>query len=354
MQYWPEGTIDKIRKGYYSAVYFDRTRTILLKENNRRKVTMQIFQRQDGSVLCGIGEVLKLLKEGAGFYQEGRWVNMFSELEIHNLRDGDPISRGESVMHITGPYVYFAHLESLYLGILARSTLIATNTRKAVSAAQHKPVIFFADRFDHFLNQEGDGYAAHIGGVSGVCTRAQNAWFDGDPNGTIPHALIAVNDGDAVTAGRQFAKHFPDKRLIVLVDFQNDCVGTALTVAHGLGSLLWGVRLDTSGDMVDIAFKNPKSIDTVYGVNPQLVKNVREALDTAGFRNVKIVVSGGFTADKITRFEQEHVPVDAYGVGSALLKGNNDFTADIVRVEGKPMAKAGREYRPNERFHVMS
>ena len=35
------------------------------------------------------------------------------------------------------------------------------------------------------------------------------------------------------------------------------------------------------------------------GVNPRLVENVREALDREGFKNVKIVVSGGFDADRI-------------------------------------------------------
>jgi nicotinate phosphoribosyltransferase len=42
--------------------------------------------------------------------------------------------------------------------------------------------------------------------------------------------------------------------------------------------------------------------------------------------------------------------VDAYGVGSALRRGENDFTADVVRVDGVPRAKAGREERPNPRL----
>ena len=36
------------------------------------------------------------------------------------------------------------------------------------------------------------------------------------------------------------------------------------------------------------------------------------------------------------------MPVDAYGVGSSLLRGQNDFTADVVRVDGRPVAKVGR------------
>src|SRR5205823_12522804 len=83
---------------------------------------------------------------------------------------------------------------------------------------------------------------------------------------------------------------------------------------------------------------------------PQLVWNVRGALDKEGFRFVKIVVSGGFTVEKIRQFEEEDVPVDMYGVGSSLFQGRFDFTADVVRVEGKPVAKVGRSYRPNPRL----
>jgi nicotinate phosphoribosyltransferase len=77
---------------------------------------------------------------------------------------------------------------------------------------------------------------------------------------------------------------------------------------------------------------------------------VRSALDEAGHQRVKIVVSGGFTAGRIREFERNGVPVDSYGVGSSLLRGSNDFTADVVLVEGKPCAKVGRGYRPNERL----
>jgi len=73
-------------------------------------------------------------------------------------------------------------------------------------------------------------------------------------------------------------------------------------------------------------------------------------LDREGFNKVKIVVSGGFYPEKIKKFREEKVPVDAYGVGSAIVHGENDFTADIVMVEGKPMAKVGREYKENNKL----
>jgi nicotinate phosphoribosyltransferase len=80
------------------------------------------------------------------------------------------------------------------------------------------------------------------------------------------------------------------------------------------------------------------------------VHKVRDALDADGFEHVAIVASGGFTVEKIEAFEREAVPVDAYGVGSSLIRGENDFTADIVLCDGRPAAKVGRRFRPNPRL----
>ena len=87
-----------------------------------------------------------------------------------------------------------------------------------------------------------------------------------------------------------------------------------------------------------------------HGVTPELVKNVRTALDNAGFSSVRIVASGGFDVNKILQFEKDRVSVDAYGVGSALMRGNFDFTADVVKLNDQPMAKVGRKYRDNHRL----
>jgi nicotinate phosphoribosyltransferase len=81
---------------------------------------------------------------------------------------------------------------------------------------------------------------------------------------------------------------------------------------------------------------------------------VRDALDNDGFEHVKIVVSGGFTIEKIIEFEEKSVPVDAYGVGSSLIRGSNDFTADIVLTDGRPSAKIGRKYKPSPRLELVT
>jgi nicotinate phosphoribosyltransferase len=336
--------VERMRDGYYSDKYFVRTRDLLERSGRRPVVVMQVFQKQ-AAWLGGVDEAIAVLRT---CLTEGyRW----EDLEVCALRDGDFVEPGETVMLITGPYTAFAHLETIYLGVIARRTRVATNTRMVVEAAWPKPVMFFPARFDHWLVQTGDGYAAHIAGAIGVSTDAQASWWGSSGIGTVPHGLIAAFDGNTVAATLALAAQMPsDVNIITLVDFDNDCVGTSLAVARALGPRLAGVRLDTSESMVDTSVIPQMGAFDPRGVNPQLVRNVRAALDAAGFGNVRITVSGGFDPIKIRRFESEGVPVDSYGVGSSLFGGRFDFTADIVRVNGKPLSKAGRSYRPNSRL----
>src|SRR5260370_33737444 len=127
----------------------------------------------------------------------------------------------------------------------------------------------------------------------------------------------------------------PAIRLIPLVDFDNDCVGPSLRVARALGKRLYGVRLDTSETLVDKSVIPQMGTFKPTGVNPQLVRNVRQALDAEGFPQVKIVVSGGFTVEKIRLFEKQKIPVDVDGVGSSLFQGRCGFTDEYVRHGGK-------------------
>ena len=223
-------------------------------------------------------------------------------------------------------------------------------------AANGKPIIFMPARHDHHRVQTGDGYAAYVAGAMpgteiGVTSDAQASWWGGRGVGTVPHSLIAAYGGDTVLAATKFAEWAPaDLHITVLVDFENDSVATALAVADALGPKLWGVRLDTSGQLVDRSLWEEMGDFDPRGVNERLVRKVRAALDAAGHAGVRIVASGGFSVEKIEEFERRGVPVDAYGVGSSLIRGENDFTADIVVADGRPSAKVGRRLRPNPRL----
>jgi nicotinate phosphoribosyltransferase len=343
--------VDRIREGYYSDAYFNYTKELLELEGRDPVVTMQVFQRQE-SILGGIDEAIAILRRCAGTRTpDGGWEDGWARLEVEALHEGDAVAPWETVLTITGPYALFAHLETVYLGCLARRTLVMRNVHDVVQAARGKPILFFPARHDHWLVQTGDGWAAHVAGVIGVSTDAQASWWGGRGVGTVPHGLIAAYGGDTVAAAEAFARRFGDEmNVTVLVDFDNDTVATALDVARALGSRLWGVRLDTSDKLADASLVRSMGEDAPTGVAPELVRLVREELDAAGFPGVRIVVSGGFTVQRISAFEEAGVPADSYGVGSSLLRGSNDFTADVVLVDGKPCAKVGRQYNPSPRL----
>jgi len=316
--------VERIREGYYSDVYFNRTVDVLKADTRHPHVLMQVFQKNQ-AVVGGMDEAIAIVKLCS---------EDFSQLRVHALYDGDEAAPWETTMTIEGDYSLFARLETVYLGVLSRRTKVATNVRRVVEAANGKQIMFFPARHDHHLVQTGDGYAAHVSGAIGVSTDAQASWWGGRGIGTVPHGLIAAYDGDTVLAARKYAEY--------------------MEPTANLKDRLWGVRLDTSETMVDLSVQKLMGDFDPRGVNPQLCRLVRQALDREGFEHVKIVASGGFNVAKIERFERERVPVDAYGVGSAFFQGTYDFTADVVMVEGRPNAKAGRRYRPNPRLEAVT
>lgn len=343
--------VEKMRSGYYADQDLSRAQQVLLRDGHHPHVLMVVYQRQD-VIVCGTDEAIAILKLCCGHPDPGgAWVSGWEQLQVLSLYDGERAAPYEPVMTIEGDYALFAQLETDYLGVLSRRTRVATNTSAVVEAAGGKPVLFFPARFDHHLVQTGDGYAAYISGALGVGTDAQGAWWGRPGVATAPDSLIACYGGDTVQTAVRFAEHLePEVDLIVSVDFENDCVETALAVARRLGRRLWGVRLSTDETMVDRSLLEQMGQFPPAGVNPQLVWNVRQALDQAGFAYVKIVVADDFAPAKIRHFEDAGVPVDAYAVGRCLLRGDFAYYADVVQVDGTPCAQAGLHYHPNDRL----
>src|SRR5213596_1915225 len=74
--------VEKMREGYYSDKYFVRTRELLLKDDHRPCVTMQVF-RKAHALLRGIDETIAILT-----LCSTEWP----ELEVYALYDGDEIA----------------------------------------------------------------------------------------------------------------------------------------------------------------------------------------------------------------------------------------------------------------------
>ncbi|ETX02974.1 MAG: nicotinate phosphoribosyltransferase [Candidatus Entotheonella factor] len=415
---------ERMRRGWYSDHYFNNTTLILstLAAQDYRfegqcpdlsaqgvevanidvgniEVDMQYFTRREPfSIVAGVDHALAILKLGTGYVDDrGEFINTYDQLEIDAVHDGDKVMPWEPVLRVRGRYRDFAVLETPTLGALARRTRIATNVYQTLRAANGKPILFFPARFDIHEAQPGDGYAYRIAvevwnreqhdnlGMF-ISTEAQGDWWGEKGGGTVAHAYLLCFLRDTAEAMLQFAKVIPaDVNRVVLVDVNNDCVDDSVKTATAMFQryrelidagqpdeasryVLFGVRPDTSGNMIDQSVVPLGDAKLDCGVNPRLVYNLRQALDGLAdrlelpsdwqdrarqyFRQIQIVATGGFNPQRIAQFEAMGVPVNIYGVGSYLFEGeNNDFTADVVRVkiEGQwyDMAKVGRQARHN-------
>ncbi len=311
----------EILSGDSADVYFARAETILAEEGLDPLVTMEVFTRQDG-VLCGIDEARNLL----GHVLAGADP---AETCLEALKDGDVIGPKEIVLRIQARYRQFGLYETAFLGMLAQSTGWATAARRCVEAAAPEPVISFGARHVHPDITDVLDYAAIVGGCVGASTPAGARLAGLAPTGTMPHSLVLIF-GDTVDAAVAFDRHVdPDVPRIVLVDTFKDEAEEALRVAQALGDRLYGVRLDTPSER--------------GRVTPDLVHEVRARLDQAGFRHVKVTVSGGLTPDRIRFFKEAGAPVDSYAVGTFISGATPiDFTGDIKEIDGRPIAKRGR------------
>jgi nicotinate phosphoribosyltransferase len=325
--------VQELRRGYLSDIYFWREKITLEDHNLHPEVTMQIFQKKE-AVLCGVDEAIAVLKLAAGKYTDyDTAYKLFDQLI--DLKD---TARRQ-----------FIGNHNVYLKTIEQKMEVSRQLDELWQSGYDQLNVIPA-RFDHWAVQGGDGYAAHIGGATGVSTDAQAQWWGAKASGTVPHALIAAVGGDTVKAVTLFGETYPEVALVALVDFDNDCVGTSLKCCEALGDRLWGVRLDTSESLVDKSIVPQMQNFKPIGVTPRLVEITRQTLDKNGFGHVKIIVSGGFDPDKIVEFEKRHVPVDVYGVGNYLMRGVNAFTADIVQRAGEACAKIGRKFNPNDRL----
>ncbi len=422
---------ERIKYGWFSDEYLNNTQRILaslaeseylfgnnesdLKDVDTSKVEigniiveMQFFtRRKPFSVVVGVDEALAILKTSTGYVEDGNFINTYENLEVEAVHDGDIVrydgnpENVEPILKIRGRYRDFAHLETVLLGVVSEPTRIATNVYNTLHAAGGKDVLFFPARFAHYKMQGAHGYAHSVAveTYNRICTKKvntfvstheQGAWWGGKGGGTVAHATIASFLGNTAETMMQFSNIMPvTTPRIALVDFHNDCVEESLAVMEKMFNKYWeyhlkgdednkkkfqlyGVRPDTSGNMIDKCIEQPTSKED-FGVNAKLVWRLRKAIDNAYIlwteevscsdllakkkkvakefcQKVKIIVTGGFTIDKIEMFEKLGVPADIYGVGSSLLTNdkdsNNDYTADVVGVNiaGKwhQLSKVGR------------
>ncbi|MEW5772743.1 MAG: nicotinate phosphoribosyltransferase [Thermodesulfobacteriota bacterium] len=351
----------------YTDAYFLRAREILAGEGLNPRVTMQVFIRDGPGQAAGLEEAAAALAAFTPLARRGG--------SVHGLPEGAEYAPKETLMRIEGPIQDFIELETLYLGILSAAATLANGepapdpdavlarARAIRELAPDKRIMYFGSRHWRWDLDEALSRAAVQGGFD-ACSTDAGARAAGLPGGvgTIPHALVLcmahAHGRERATAESTLAFHRhvdPAAPRIALVDTFCREIDDTLACARRLGRDLWGVRLDTAGEAM--AQGSPAFDGRRYwtgpGVTVELTRAVRRALDESGFGHVRIVLSSGFgSLEKLAAFreaeERSGRLFDALGVGG--LYESRAATADIVRVEGRPLAKTGRVDSPNPRL----
>ncbi|WP_343089293.1 nicotinate phosphoribosyltransferase [Methanocalculus natronophilus] len=301
---------DLIQNGGCTDVYFLRSQAVLEKAGVNPHVVLEVSVASLPSgfgILAGLDSVLELFS--------GKPVT------VSSLPEGSIFFEGEPVMVIEGFYQDIARFETALLGFLCHASGIATAAAHVVSLAAGRPVYSFGSRRQHPAIAPMIERAAWIGGVAGVSNTAAP---DGIPlAGTMPHAFVLSFDTPE-SAWAAFAEYAdPDVPRIMLCDTLSDEKAEALAAAR-IGCS--AVRLDT-----------PRSR---RGDIRSIIDEVRWELDTHGYQDVQIFLSGGVTAPDVAALADI---VDAFGVGGAIANAPViDFSADIVEKNTLAIAKRGR------------
>ncbi len=308
---------DKIKANRTTDVYFVRTVQILRAKGINKRVKMEVFLKNlpdnyPWGIFVGLEDVLHLF--------EG------DPVDIYALPEGSVFYAGEPVMTIEGNYVDFAERETAMLGLICQASGVATKSARITKLAKGKSVVHFGARRMHPAITPMIDRAAYIGGMDGVATLAGAEAIGKKPIGTMPHALMLVV-GDTLEAAKMFDEVISeDVPRIVLIDTFMDEKFESIRVAEEMGKKLSGIRLDTPGSR--------------KGNFRKIVEEVRWELDIRGYHNVKILVSGGIDEESVKELADV---VDSFGVGTSVSNAKTfDFSADIVEVEGKPIAKRGK------------
>ncbi|MBC7218535.1 MAG: nicotinate phosphoribosyltransferase [Hadesarchaea archaeon] len=318
-------TDEEIKKGETTDIYFVRTTQVLkAKGLDGKRVVAEVTtaglpEGWPWGVLCGLDEVATLF--------EGCPVDVYTIPEGTIFRPQDHSGNRLPVIVIEGPYGSFCELETPLLGLICQASGVATMAARLRKLAWKKLLVSFGIRRVHPALSPMIDRAAYLGGFDGVSSLSGAKKIGKEPMGTMPHALIVVF-GDQVKAWKAFDEVISRRvNRVALIDTYFDEKAEAIMAAEALGKNLWGVRLDTPSSR--------------RGNFAEIIKEIRWELDIRGYRQVKIVVSGGINDRNIT--ELVKAGVDGFGIGTSLSNAPTiDFAMDIVEMDGKPVAKRGK------------
>lgn len=238
------------------------------------------------------------------------------QADIYSVKEGEIVFPNMPIASVRGNIIEAQLTETLLLNLLNLPSLIATKAvRMRLVAGEEIVLTDFGLRRAHALGAIHASRASVVGGFNSTSNVYSGFKYDIKATGTMAHSFVQSYD-EELTAFRRFAEARPEK-CVLLVDTYDTLqsgVPNAIKVAKEMeerGQKLMGIRLD-SGDLGYMA------------------KESRKMLDEAGLDYVKILASNKIDEHVIKSLLEQGAPVDAFGVGTALLTGQPDAALDGV------------------------
>ncbi len=226
--------------------------------------------------------------------------------DIRGYREGELFFPGSPVLEVEGTFAEAVILETIVLSILNYDSAIATAASRMSTAADGKPLIEMGSR----RTSEGSGVAAaraaFIAGFAATSNLEAGRTWGIPTRGTSAHSFTLLHDSEEDAFRAQVEAFGTDTTLLIDTFDIPSAVDTAIRVA---GPSLGAVRID-SGDL------------------PSLVRSVRAQLDALGATATKIVVTNDLNENTIASLRG--APVDAFGVGTAVVTGSGAPAAGMV------------------------
>ena len=348
---------------YFTDKYFSYTKEVSEKKGLDPWVDIQVFIRKGPGKLGGMQEAVDLIaKSGIEYVNGNVWA----------LKDGQRYKPNETIMLIQVPIQLIVEWETVYLGVISAGTTranggsdpvsmdISDRMERIVKLVGDRPVYYFGARHWHYEDDAFISKLAFNGGAVGCSTDAGGKYVDQKGLGTMPHVLPIVL-GSTCKAAAAFHNTIDEKvKRVILADTFNREISDSIESIEWLyeNESCWGdeylknnppgIRLDTCGENIGETCHYGK------GVTIELARNLRLALDHAGYQDSPITLSSGFgNPEKVRRFVEAEKALgirlfDSLGVGQ-LWEGRS-ATADIVKINGRLCSKVGRPYRPNKRL----
>ena len=239
--------------------------------------------------------------------------------DITGYPEGELYFPGSPVLSVTGTFAECVLLETLLLSILNHDCAVASAAARMTTAGNSRPLIEMGSRRTHEEAAVASARAAYLAGFQATSNLEAHRRYGVPTTGTSAHAFTLLHDSEADAFRAQVDALGVGTTLLVDTYDITQGIETAIEVA---GTGLGAVRID-SGDV---------------GV---LAQRARDQLDGLGATSTRIVISGDLDEYAIAALRAE--PVDAYGVGTAVVTGSGAPAAGmvykLVEVEGRPVAK---------------